>query len=177
MGFSEFPFQSDRGACLVFFSFLPSKIHIGNLYFACYKSFPPSPSQNQAKLFIEQKKIPFPADNHNVNEELGKFVLHWSTNLVYTQKIYCLSIFFFFFHYSYRLCSDRQWSLWWSHQTLLTPIAGKNLIFFSPNIILIGLNVLLKACVCGAGGPRAGQRHLRARDGLWEKKSAGEQSR
>lgn len=30
-------------------------------------------SQNQAKLFIEQKKIPFPVDNHNTNEELGKF--------------------------------------------------------------------------------------------------------
>lgn len=29
-------------------------------------------SQNQAKLFIEQKKIPFPVDNHNTNEELGK---------------------------------------------------------------------------------------------------------
>lgn len=29
-------------------------------------------SQNQAKLFIEQKKIPFPVENHNTNEELGK---------------------------------------------------------------------------------------------------------
>lgn len=29
-------------------------------------------SQNQAKLFIEQKKIPFPVDNHNTNEELGE---------------------------------------------------------------------------------------------------------
>uniref|UniRef100_A0A8C9Y776 Tetratricopeptide repeat domain 13 n=1 Tax=Sander lucioperca TaxID=283035 RepID=A0A8C9Y776_SANLU len=28
-------------------------------------------SQNQAKLFIEQKKIPFPVDNHNTNEELA----------------------------------------------------------------------------------------------------------
>lgn len=28
--------------------------------------------QNQAKLFIEQKKIPFPVDNQNTNEELGK---------------------------------------------------------------------------------------------------------
>lgn len=24
-------------------------------------------------MFIEQKKIPFPVDNHNTNEELGKF--------------------------------------------------------------------------------------------------------
>lgn len=31
-------------------------------------------SQNQAKLFLEQKKIPFPVDNHNTNEELGKLV-------------------------------------------------------------------------------------------------------
>ena len=32
-------------------------------------------SQSQAKLFIEQKKIPFPVDNHNTNEELGKVLL------------------------------------------------------------------------------------------------------
>lgn len=56
--------------------------------------FPP-PSQNQAKLFIEQKKIPFPVDNHNVNEELGKFVLHRSTNLVYAQDLLSLTFFFF----------------------------------------------------------------------------------
>uniref|UniRef100_A0A668AAF4 Tetratricopeptide repeat domain 13 n=1 Tax=Myripristis murdjan TaxID=586833 RepID=A0A668AAF4_9TELE len=31
----------------------------------------PYPSQNQAKLFIEQKKFPFPVDNHNTNEELA----------------------------------------------------------------------------------------------------------
>lgn len=33
-------------------------------------------SQNQAKLFIEQKKIPFPVDNQNINEELGKLALY-----------------------------------------------------------------------------------------------------
>ena len=32
-------------------------------------------SQSQAKLFIEQKKIPFPVVNHNTNEELGKSLL------------------------------------------------------------------------------------------------------
>ena len=32
-------------------------------------------SQSQAKLFIEQKKIPFPVDNHNTNAELGKVLL------------------------------------------------------------------------------------------------------
>lgn len=30
--------------------------------------------QNQAKLFIEQKKIPFPVDNQNTNEELGELM-------------------------------------------------------------------------------------------------------
>lgn len=30
--------------------------------------------QNQAKLFIEQKKIPFPVDNQNTNEELGELI-------------------------------------------------------------------------------------------------------
>lgn len=34
-------------------------------------------------------------DNHNVNEELGKFALLQSTNQVYTQRLYCLSTFFF----------------------------------------------------------------------------------
>lgn len=36
--------------------------------------------QNQAKLFIEQKKITFPVDNHNINEELGKVALYFTSN-------------------------------------------------------------------------------------------------
>lgn len=39
--------------------------------------------QNQAKLFIEQKKIPFPVDNHNTNEELGKFAWRLNENFIY----------------------------------------------------------------------------------------------
>lgn len=76
--FQWFPFQSDTGACLLFFSFL--LIDTGNLSFFLLLVLSLSASQNQAKLFIEQKKIPFPVENHNVNEELGKFVHHQSTN-------------------------------------------------------------------------------------------------
>lgn len=41
------------------------------LFMPCSSCF--TALQNQAKLFIEQKKIPFPVDNQNINEELGKF--------------------------------------------------------------------------------------------------------
>uniref|UniRef100_A0AAQ6AE59 Tetratricopeptide repeat domain 13 n=1 Tax=Amphiprion ocellaris TaxID=80972 RepID=A0AAQ6AE59_AMPOC len=40
-------------------------------YFLSFFSFCLHLSQNQAKLFIEQKKIPFPVENHNTNEELA----------------------------------------------------------------------------------------------------------
>uniref|UniRef100_A0A665V0R3 Uncharacterized protein n=1 Tax=Echeneis naucrates TaxID=173247 RepID=A0A665V0R3_ECHNA len=46
-----------------------------SFHIVCYFFFSLSlslhPSQNQAKLFIEQKKIPFPVDNQNTNEELA----------------------------------------------------------------------------------------------------------
>eukprot|EP00064_Thunnus_orientalis_P019513 superscaffoldBa00004912_g19635 len=37
----------------------------------CEEGSNPPCESNQAKLFIEQKKIPFPVDNHNTNEELA----------------------------------------------------------------------------------------------------------
>lgn len=63
-------------------------------------------SQNQAKLFIEQKKIPFPVDNQNINEELGKLALYLKSDLSHGGQMLT-----FLLLRSYRLCSDRQRSL------------------------------------------------------------------
>lgn len=56
--------------------------------------------QNQAKLFIQQKKIPFPVDNQNINEELGKFSLlfvflfaYFNLIVRYTLKIFTMICF------------------------------------------------------------------------------------
>lgn len=83
-------------------------------------------SQNQAKLFIEQKKIPFPVDNHNTNEELGKLWCSKYKPYLCTWFFHVLPVIhhYLFCHCSYRLRSDRQRSLWWSHQALLTLITG-----------------------------------------------------
>lgn len=147
-------------------------------YFVCYKSSPPSASQNQAKLFIEQKKIPFPVDNHNVNEELGKSeALHQSTNPVYTQKIHESVTFFFFFYTAaigYVLIGNGLFDEAIKHFSLLLQVRIGYLSHWTP--FKLAWTCSWKVCVGDAGGPRAGQRHLRARDGLREKKSTGEQS-
>lgn len=112
-----------------------SLTHTQTIFFLLSNHYFPL-SQNQAKLFIEQKKIPFPVDNHNTNEELGEFAFTskykpdvWQTDLnleLVVYRIICLC--------SYRLRSDRQRPLRRSHQTLLTLTTGV-CVCFSQNIL------------------------------------------
>lgn len=155
-------------------------------------------SQNQAKLFIEQKKIPFPVDNHNTNEELGKFARQSKCKtLIYAEQINMILPFFFIIicsvvaaigyvlignglydeaikHFSLLLqvCLRLQKQIF-SLSTFYLDLIGQRRIKTSFLCVLVK-NMLLTCCVFDTGWPGAGQRHLWARDSLWEKKSTGE---
>lgn len=130
-------------------------------------------SQNQAKLFIEQKKIPFPVDNHNINEELGKSTLYWQLkpNLPSDRSPF----FFFTPAIGYVLIGNGLYDEAIKHFSLLLQVRLSYIYIYGERG-LIDPNALLKVGVCDAGGPRAGQRHLRARDSLREEEPAGERA-
>lgn len=80
--FSKFLFESDNSACskwLISAQMMYFLTYRKSLFLSAICTFSPL-SQNQAKLFIEQKKIPFPVDNHNINEELGKVALYFTSH-------------------------------------------------------------------------------------------------